>query len=94
MAEGHEGDAADGCDPTSIGRGVVLAAVAVFILPLVTGLLGAHLADRRWGGMAADGQGWLQLAGLVGGLTVGVVLAKLIVALIRRWWMSADAGVE
>ncbi len=66
------------------GASLVGAALTVFILPLALALIGAHLAEI-WYAAAADVPAFVcHLVGGSIGLLVGVILAKIIIACVRR----------
>ncbi len=88
--DGHSCPLLDGADPAkhlldpevrrfSSGPSLVLACLAVFLLPLSTAVGGGFLAGRYLAPDASAFLGWWQAAGLLGGLAVGVGLAKLLV---------------
>ncbi len=74
------------CDgsPIDSGPSLVLPSITVFLLPLASGIAGAYLGGR-WGGQSAAGasSAW-QGAGLLAGLAVGVLVARMLVARWRR----------
>jgi hypothetical protein len=70
------------CNAWFQGRTLVATAIAIFIVPLATCVAGAALLPR-WAGVDSDAPsigGW-QTLGAVGGLVVGMFLAKVLVHL-------------
>jgi len=74
------------------GSQLVLTTLTVFILPLMVAIAGAYFAGRYvihqydlhgWG-LTTTVLGRWQATGLIGGLIVGVALAKLVVPWIGR----------
>ena len=63
--------------------GLASAAMTVFLLPLGMGIVGAYVAARLWAKDTSTSLGHWHVIGLVAGLTVGVILAKLLVWLRR-----------
>jgi len=67
------------------GRGLVISAIVVFILPMMTAILGAWLASN-WGAQANFASlGRWQTSGMVTGFILGVLVAKfLLIPLLGR----------
>lgn len=87
-----------GLDPAETGevrRGAPLVGTAllVFILPLITAVIGAYLAGRYGTGATAAWLGYWQVAGAVVGFFAGVGLARF-VFWTRRRFSSADGGAR
>ena len=76
---GQEGEDIPDLGPDSRGAGLVISTVIVFLLPLASGIGGATLATRWTDGASVDALGQYEAAGLVGGLLIGVILAKLLI---------------
>ncbi|MBN2445380.1 MAG: hypothetical protein JXO22_01545 [Phycisphaerae bacterium] len=71
------------CNPWFTGRTLVGIAVTIFLVPLAAAIAGAYLAQWLWSsGTPASDNLWQSL-GLLGGLALGVGLAKLLVNLSR-----------
>ncbi len=79
--------------PFGQGGYLVAGAVTVFLLPICTVILGAYFAGRQFAGEAAGSLGRWQVAGAFVGLTVGIGVAKLLVAALRRA-QGPGGGVE
>jgi hypothetical protein len=62
-----------------------MTVVMVFLLPLVTGIAGAHLTGWWLAQNSAVALSLWQIMGLLGGVGVGVMLARCFVTLTRRW---------
>ena len=79
--------------PFSYGSTMVLAAISVFLLPILTVIVGACLAERYFAGSSfASVSCWQGIGGLVG-FFVGVLVAKVIIACLRQTDRSSG-GVE
>jgi len=70
--------------PDSRGAGLVVSTSLVFLLPLATGITGAALAPRWLSAAASQEVSGYQGLGLIAGLAVGVVLAKIVLVLRQR----------
>ena len=81
-------------DPGQARRGskLVGSAVAVFILPLVGAIAGGHLAGSAWAENSFGSVGRWQSGGILAGLLVGVVLAKLLLKCMSSSWLHQDGG--
>ncbi len=80
---------ADGHGPRDVGsdgqgHGLLISAMAVFLLPLATGIGGGFVAGKWLAEPSVGSLGRWQVVGMVGGLALGVILAKLLLALVRR----------
>lgn len=74
-------DDADTSSDIYRGARLVLPALLVFVLPLLTGIAGSYLAAYWWArDTIASVDGW-QSAGLIGGLVVGILVAKIVLGL-------------
>ena len=78
--------------PEAQGFQLVSSAMVVFLLPLAMAILGAFLAVRWWARSTDASEGTLQAAGMAAGLIVGVVLAKLLIALRDRSKVCSGRG--
>lgn len=70
-------------NPWFRGPRMVLTAVSIFLVPLLAGIVGAYLAQTWW---ASDAEGSIalwQTVGLLGGVAIGLGLAKLLVIAAR-----------
>lgn len=67
------------------GHRMVGVALLIFIVPLVLGVLGGHLANR-WAAGFGWTTPWITALGLVGGIVSGALLARniLLVPRVRR----------
>lgn len=74
------------------GRGLVLCALAVFILPLASAIAGAHLVGRWCVGLADGSIAAGQAAGIVVGFLVGVGVAKVVLLWLRPKGAGAGGG--
>ena len=66
------------------GSSLVGASLTVFILPLASAILGAHLAERWYAESAHVSALVCQVVGGGVGLLIGIALAKIIIACVRR----------
>ncbi len=90
---------ADGQGPGDVGSDgqgpeLVVSAMAVFLLPLATGIGGGFVAGKWLAEPSVGSLDRWQVVGMVGGLALGVILAKLLLALRRRDRAEAVGGRE
>jgi len=83
MADAADGDLPD-AGPAGQGLGLVMSAMVVFLLPLATGMVGAFIVGKWLADSPIGSLGWWQAGGMTGGLAVGVILARLLLASVRR----------
>lgn len=86
----HLADAASRGSSSEFGQGraLVLAAFIVFIGPLASAIGGGYLAEALWGEGSKLPVSCQQAIGVVGGFVVGVVLAKMGVVVVRRFFCT------
>jgi len=70
--------------PDGQGHGLLISAMAVFLLPLATGIGGGFVAGKWLAEPSVGSLGRWQAVGMVGGLALGVILARLLLALVQR----------
>ena len=87
-----DGDGPEAAAATLRGPMLVLTVLLVFVVPLLTALIGARVVER-WVSAWPDSLAiWCQAGGLVAGLAVGVVLARTILARMHRDRCSEAGG--
>lgn len=75
------------------GLPIPVAVILVFIVPLVTAIVAAHLAGQWNTKLSGTALGWWQCGGGVAGFFVGVALARAALWFLRRF-ASANGGAE
>lgn len=75
------------------GLPIPVAVLLVFILPLVTAIIGAHLASRWYSELSGSALDWAQCGGGVAGFFFGVTLARFVVWILRRF-VSASGDAQ
>ena len=71
-------------DENAGGARLVLLSMVVFLLPLLTAMVGAYYVGAWQAGAGTVALGWWQALGAVIGFAAGIPIARLLVAVIRR----------